>query len=602
MKKIVFLAFFGLLIQTAFSQVLEINSPSKDDLHCAFTWASSDNIDNLVIYVFGANGSGFVSDDKCFTWRKLVIDQERERDIFSALKVSENLIIVSGDENNDLLKYSSNDGETFYDLILPSSKEVLGISLFGKYVVFSHKNSLTYWDFITDTFYSISDYISDSYPEFYSLASDNFNIRLIGKKEDLTKKYFFLTNSVSSSFEGDWGVSPHFKDSITSFSINKGYSLLSFSGVNEGAYAYEGVYSPYNSQIEYNYFSDLKRGQHVKASFISLFRNNLWHVGGDLEGENGFIIKSGEIIKSLPDHALNSINNCGYTDPRGYCNLSDDIIIVGNEGRIFSNRLDLALAENSDLISDYTVSDTVIYAGDSATIFVSGSEKGVTYKVFEPDSNYPLFVFEGDGSPWSFSQFIICDTEFYILASKEDTEVILSDMAFVEVMIKTDYEISNTYADYENRVIVTISGSQKGLRYKLCSENGKNIGVKEKEGTGGPLSFELALSSLQTLFLSVSVSACSFPTFLDNKVVITINSFYQNDIGTIFTTVFPNPCKDILTIKSDKYEIVYLFDLTGKMIKSIALERGENQVTISDLYPGLYFLKTKENTIKIIKQ
>lgn len=73
-------------------------------------------------------------------------------------------------------------------------------------------------------------------------------------------------------------------------------------------------------------------------------------------------------------------------------------------------------------------------------------------------------------------------------------------------------------------------------------------------------------------------------------------------------SVFPNPVKDQLTIKTElSIESVDIFNILGKSVKSISGESMlDDRVNMSDLLDGIYFLNVtaegKKQTIKVIKQ
>jgi hypothetical protein len=606
MKQIIVLAFFGLFIQTAFGQILEINSPSEDDLYCALTSAPSDNEDNLIIYIFGKNGTGFLSSDKCATWHELEVDPKEKRTIFSAIRVNDTLLIVSGDGHNDLLKYSLDGGSTFYDFDFLEDRYISGVTFFNDYVIFSHKKSLTYWNIKSGEIREREVLSADYDTEIINLSGNNFLVNLGIKKvvEGIPK--FSLMINKNFPQDGLWQEFDYDYDLITSWSTRGNYILASALKQQEGT-TYEVVKSPYFQNLEWGVINGLEYGDVIKSSHVSLFSSFYWHVGGNKNNQDGIVIKEGEVVKRVKNGRLNGIYHCGYYDQKGYSNLIDDIIIVGDNGRILSSRLDLALAKNNDLCNDYVVSDTVVYAGDEAIIHVSGSDIGVSYQVFTPGEIEPIFEFVGDGSPWLFSVPVICSSTFYVSASKDGQNIILTDMAEVETITRQDYEVSDVTSMLGDRVVITISGSQKGLEYCLTSGNGKNIGMKPQIGTGEPISFFINLNS--GLFfeginrLSVSVRGCGFTKLLDDKSVISIKAANRLSIERTYgLMVFPNPCKNQLTVISAQNSIAYLVNISGKVLNSIKLEPGNNELDVSSLQSGIYFVRIGSEVIKIVKQ
>jgi len=602
MKQIIVLAFFGLFMPVAFGQMVEINSPSEDDLYCALTWAPSDNQDNLIIYVFGENGTGYLSSDKCASWRKLEVDPKEKRSIFSALRVSDTLLIVSGDRNNNLLKYSPDGGETFFDFDFLADKYVSGVTLFNDYVIFSHQKSLTYWHIKSGKITEFTPLTNSFKGEIVNVSSSNFLINLLVKDTSQAEPSFFLlTNDCLQ--DDSWKQLDIGVDSVMSLMVKGNYSLVS---LKQAQSVLEAVCQPFSDKLAVNSINGLKSGDLIKSSHVSFFSSSLWHVGINCESDEGLVVKSGEVVKRLSGGGFNGIYHCGYYDEKGYCNLVDDVIIVGDNGRLLSSRLDLSLARSQSLCSDYLVSDTIIYSGDKALIHVSGSDVGALYQVFAAGASQSVFKFVGNGSPWTFSVPVVCSNIFYISASKDGQSVVLSDMAEVETIIRRDYEVSDVSATLGQKVVITVSGSQPGLEYRLTSVNGKNIGIKSQLGTGNPIFFTIDLNS--GLFsegenkMSVAVRGCGFPVLLDDKSIVTIRSSGLSILGNNNLFVFPNPCQDVLIVNSNKQACAYFIDLSGRVLKSVKLEYGSNEIDMIDLKSGIYFVRVNNEVAKVIKQ
>ncbi len=67
-------------------------------------------------------------------------------------------------------------------------------------------------------------------------------------------------------------------------------------------------------------------------------------------------------------------------------------------------------------------------------------------------------------------------------------------------------------------------------------------------------------------------------------------------------TVFPNPVKEVLTISGSKKQAAVITSITGQVITTIQLINGSQTVNVSVLPPGVYFIKTAAQVLKIIKQ
>lgn len=66
-------------------------------------------------------------------------------------------------------------------------------------------------------------------------------------------------------------------------------------------------------------------------------------------------------------------------------------------------------------------------------------------------------------------------------------------------------------------------------------------------------------------------------------------------------SVYPNPTKGPLTIQTEKGTEVSIYSQEGKLLKSIQTQKGTNETDISELPKGIYFIRTGNESSKIIK-
>ena len=68
-------------------------------------------------------------------------------------------------------------------------------------------------------------------------------------------------------------------------------------------------------------------------------------------------------------------------------------------------------------------------------------------------------------------------------------------------------------------------------------------------------------------------------------------------------SVFPNPVQTFLTVAgADKNTKINLYDINGRLLKSIPAKDDSTEINVSSLTPGLYLLQVGEQVIKFIKQ
>lgn len=74
----------------------------------------------------------------------------------------------------------------------------------------------------------------------------------------------------------------------------------------------------------------------------------------------------------------------------------------------------------------------------------------------------------------------------------------------------------------------------------------------------------------------------------------------QNEVGL---SVFPNPAANVLNILSEDNDVITIINLLGEVEMTFKISIGQSSIDISNLYTGIYFLKTEklDSTLKIIK-
>lgn len=78
-----------------------------------------------------------------------------------------------------------------------------------------------------------------------------------------------------------------------------------------------------------------------------------------------------------------------------------------------------------------------------------------------------------------------------------------------------------------------------------------------------------------------------------NKLVKTENDFQKNN-----TNIYPNPSSDIITIESLIDINAHISDINNKQILTIQLNVGKNEIDITRLPNGLYFITTRDGLVK----
>lgn len=66
-------------------------------------------------------------------------------------------------------------------------------------------------------------------------------------------------------------------------------------------------------------------------------------------------------------------------------------------------------------------------------------------------------------------------------------------------------------------------------------------------------------------------------------------------------TLYPNPTNGPLSIKAESNSEAQVYSNDGKLLKTIQVQKGLNEINISELPKGVYFIKTATESTKVIK-
>ena len=83
-----------------------------------------------------------------------------------------------------------------------------------------------------------------------------------------------------------------------------------------------------------------------------------------------------------------------------------------------------------------------------------------------------------------------------------------------------------------------------------------------------------------------------------NRTTLSNASFAFNNL-----ILYPNPTRDVLFINNvvSSNEVVTVFDMTGRVVKNVFLN-AQNQIDVSELKSGVYFLSLNKERYKFIKE
>lgn len=79
-------------------------------------------------------------------------------------------------------------------------------------------------------------------------------------------------------------------------------------------------------------------------------------------------------------------------------------------------------------------------------------------------------------------------------------------------------------------------------------------------------------------------------------------SIIDNNTSNVNIKVYPNPTKGIFFIETSSATSATVFSVTGQSVKSAKLNKGKNEMNISNLSAGVYLIKVGNETFKVLKK
>lgn len=118
----------------------------------------------------------------------------------------------------------------------------------------------------------------------------------------------------------------------------------------------------------------------------------------------------------------------------------------------------------------------------------------------------------------------------------------------------------------------------------LNGQNYSNIVIDELQLTVGGNYYYLGLDS--------------FTWVKDSNIVLGTS---ESKTATKGLNIYPNPTNGPLSIKADNNSEAQVYGVDGKILKTVQVQKGLNEISIAELPKGVYFIKTATESTKVIK-
>ena len=169
--------------------------------------------------------------------------------------------------------------------------------------------------------------------------------------------------------------------------------------------------------------------------------------------------------------------------------------------------------------------------------------------------------------------------------------------------------VADQYSNPNVTGTVTVTGKLSGVtKFSPTKSNGFTVGLGSTNGytlidmtnLNGSNYSNIVIDELQiTLggnYYYIGLDA--FTWVKDSNIVL---GTAETKISKKGLAIYPNPTKGALTIQMDKAAETAIYSPEGKLIKKIFTQKGRNETDISELPKGVYFIRTDNESTKIIK-
>ncbi|MEG0696730.1 MAG: T9SS type A sorting domain-containing protein, partial [Algoriella sp.] len=113
---------------------------------------------------------------------------------------------------------------------------------------------------------------------------------------------------------------------------------------------------------------------------------------------------------------------------------------------------------------------------------------------------------------------------------------------------------------------------------------------------------ELVINPLKNGTAKIKISFNSNGKIVDQLITISTAVLGTNELTKSAVNIYPNPVNNILFVEVKEAAKAEIYTITGTKITEKTLQKGKNQLEVSDLQKGVYIIKVNNSTFKIIKK
>jgi hypothetical protein len=258
---------------------------------------------------------------------------------------------------------------------------------------------------------------------------------------------------------------------------------------------------------------------------------------------------------------------------------SGDIFLPNSYNPDFNSWANWAISTTTDTTTRGFTNQFSAITGEgfeSSTYAIANAFTPVTIKVTEPllqvdelyitNATYAYWsMTEGDGFAKKFGGIDGSDPDFFLLTIHAfiNGERLANSVDFYLADYRFDDPEDDYIIDEWTRLDLSSFGQVDSLQFTLSSSDNGNYGMNT------PASFCMDHISMSSLLSSLT------------------------DVGLVDQIqVYPNPTADVLQVDWEKISgQAFIFDATGRLVRQVTLQQGNNELPVHNLKNGVYYLE-----------
>ena len=283
----------------------------------------------------------------------------------------------------------------------------------------------------------------------------------------------------------------------------------------------------------------------------------------------------------------------------------EDLITCTKEKKFIANIANAGTEEITSLKFEVTVQD-----GETRTQEWTGKIPvygNVNIDLFAEipfgEKNVEVKIVEANGEEFSFAQSVVAKCEEWIQVELGDSQA-TEEFKFELAQDRFGNQISWQVINHSDKVVA------QGGPYSMLSTVGTEVHeeyftlpagecalfvIEDNVGNGINGAFGAGYYKIYDSKGNLLVESDGKFGHGEYKVIFVHGALAMEDVNETSYNVYPNPVKDILTVKAENMRQVEVYNSLGQLVKSISCNDDEVKINVNDMQNGMYFVNVIDN-------